>query len=208
MRLDYRRSSLVILGGWNPHIMNEIWIRKNLLNNSNEQLKFNVDANRIPSIGVNISLTEAIFNNVKLTIAGDRLEIRLANSKDFTHITNCVQKLCESQASTVITGYGVNFNYRDNQISDELRSIFGQSNIMLPMLTENHACQINLDRIITNINVDINNQSKQSALRFNFHFNINDMSRLILNLLEYSMDFLKEKAAKFILNECGLRLED
>ena len=31
MRLDYTKSLLVIVGGWNPNIINDVWIRKNLL---------------------------------------------------------------------------------------------------------------------------------------------------------------------------------
>ena len=28
MRLDYRASPFVIIGGWNPNIVNEHWIKK------------------------------------------------------------------------------------------------------------------------------------------------------------------------------------
>jgi len=207
MRLDYTTSSLVILGGWNPNIVSEVWIRKNLLDHPNEQLNMGMSGNIAPT-GIYRSIMEAIFSNVRLTISGERLELNLRNSNDFTHIENCARKLCNCQPNTLVVGYGMNFSYLDNNVNDNLRSIFGQSNITQQILTENHAYQIDLGGIITHINIDINNLSNQSGLRFNFHFNINDLSTLIQHMTEYPIDYLREKAVEFASSQYGLRLEN
>lgn len=209
MRLDYRTSSLVVVGGWNPNILNEEWIRRNLLDHHNEQLNMSVSGNITPSTVIYMSLTEAVFRNVKLTIAADRLELTLVNTNNYAYIEDCIRRLCNCQPNTLIVGYGVNFSYLDsNVVPDNLRGIFGQSRITQRSRTENHACQIDLGGLITNINVDIDNLDNRSGLRFNFHFNVNDLSALISHISKYPLNSLKEKAVEFAFREFGLRLEN
>ena len=207
MRLDYKTSSLVILGGWNPNIVNDQWIKKNLLDRPNEQLNIGVSGNVSPT-GIYIPIIDAVFSNVRLTVSGERLELNLINSNDFTHIEDCVRKLCNCQPNTLVSGYGVNFNYVDNRVDNNLRSIFEQSNITQEIITENHAYRINLDGIITTINIDINNRGNQSGLRFNFHFDIDTLSTLIQRMTEYPIVSLNEKAVEFALSQHGLILEN
>lgn len=207
MRLEYRASPFVIIGGWNPNIVNEHWIKKNLLDNPNEQVNIGIRGGLFPT-GIPISITEATFSNVRLAVLGERLELNLIQGNDFTHIENCVRKLCNCQPNTLVSGYGVNFVYVDNRVHNNLRDILGQGNITQEIITENHAYRINLGGIITTINIDINNSGNQSGLRFNFHFKIDALSTLIQDMTEYSIDSLNEKAVEFALNEYGLRLEN
>lgn len=207
MRLDYRASPFVIIGGWNPNIINEHWIKKSLLGNPNEQVNINISGSVSPT-GIPQAITEALFSNVRLAILGERLELNLINGNDFTHVEDYVRKLCNCQSNTLVSGYGVNFVYTDNRVDNNLRSIVEQRNVTQEIITENHAYRINLGGIITTINVDIDNSNNQSALRFNFHFDIDALSMLIQRMTEYSIDSLNEKAVVFALNEYGLRLEN
>ncbi len=203
MRLDYTTSSFIILGGWNPNIVNEQWIRKNLLDRQDEQLEIGIN------IGVHGPIIEAVFRNVRLTIIGQRLELNLRHSNNFTRIEDCVRKLCECQSDTQVTGYGVNFDYVDNsKIHNNLRSIFAQSNITQQVLNESHAYSIFLDGIITNINIDIKTLENKSGLKFNFHFNIDSVSTLIQRMTEHPIKSLNNKALEFASNQYGLRLEN
>ena len=207
MRLDYRASPFVIIGGWNPHIINEHWIRKNLLDHPNEQVRINISGGISPT-GIPQAITEALFSNVRLAILGERLELNLINGNDFTHVEDYVRKLCNCQSNTLVSGYGLNFVYTDNRVDDNLRSIVGRSNITQEIITENHAYTINLGGIIATINVDVNNSSNQSGLRFNFHFNIDALSTLIQGMTQYPITSLNEKAVEFASSQYGLRLEN
>ena len=207
MKLDYRASPFVIIGGWNPNIVNEHWIKKNLLDNPNEQVKINISGGISPT-GIPQAITEALFSNVRLAILGERLELNLINGNDFTHVEDYVRKLCNCQSNTLVSGYGVNFVYVDNRVDNNLRSIVGRSNITQEITTENHAYTINLGGIITAINVDIDNSSNQSGIRFNFHFNIDALSTLIQRMTEYPITSLNEKAIEFASSQHGLRLEN
>ena len=158
--------------------------------------------------GIPKPITEAVFGNVRLAVLGERLELNLIQGNDLTHIEGYVRKLCACQSNTLVSGYGVNFTYIDSRVDDSLRSILGQGNITQEIITENHAYQINLDGIMTTINVDINNRENQSGIRFNFHFDLNTLSTLIQRMTEYPIASLSEKAVEFASNQYGLRLEN
>ena len=207
MRLEYRASPFIIIGGWNLNIVNEHWIKKNLLDNPNEQVNIGISGGLSPT-GIPKAVTEALFRNVRLAVLEERLELNLINGNNFIHVEDCVRKLCNCQPNTLVSSYGVNFTYIDSRVDNSLRSILGQSNITQEIITENHAYQINLDGIMTTINVDINNRRNQSGLRFNFHFDINTLSTLIQRMTEYPITSLNEKAIEFASNQYGLRLEN
>lgn len=206
MRLDYRASPFVIIGGWNPNIVNEMWIRKNLLDHPNEQLNIGVGGG-FSATGIPISITEAMFRNVRFAVLGDRLELNLIHGNDFTHIEDCVRKLCDRLSNTLITGYGVNFTYVADTISSSFNNVFTADALSQMSHTQSHTYNLDLHGITTSISIDMDNAHNKSAIRFNFHFNLDDLSVVVQRMTEYPIDLLREKAIEFASNECGLRLE-
>ena len=211
MRLDYTASSLIILGGWNPHIVNDVWIRKNLLDNPNEQPDIGLNSG-VSLTGIPIPMMDAMFSNVRLAVIGDRLQLNLRNSEDFTHIENCVRKLCDKLPNTLVTGYGVNLHYADQTVSNGLMKIFSHDTLSENSFTQSHTYNVNLDGITTNISIDINRAENKSSIRFNFHFNkdvnLYPFSTIIQRMSERPISLLKKKAVEFAENQYELRLEN
>lgn len=205
MRLDYKASSLVIIGGWNPNILNEDWIRKNLLDHPNEQVNIGVRGNFFPT-GIPVSVPEAMFRNVRLAVLGERLELNLIDGNDFVYIEDCARKLCDRLPNTLVTSYGVNFSYVADMINSSFTNIFRADVLSQMARVVSHAYNINFDGIITNVNIDINNEENKSGIRFNFHFNIDDLSKLIPNINQYPMELLKRQSIEFIQSNYGIRI--
>lgn len=208
MRLDYNVSSFVIVGNWNPNIVNETWIKKNLLDYPNQQVNMGFKGGGDPAgTRIHVSNIAAVFNHVVLTVSGDRLELNLDNSDDFKYIETCVQKLCKCQSNTLVSGYGVNFVYIEDRVSNEFTNCFTDDPLSPISLTENHRYVIHLDGITTNIAIELNKTTNKSAIVFNFHFAIKDLPALLQRLAEYPIAALNEKAVQFVLDKYGLRLE-
>lgn len=208
MRLDYTKSLLVIVGGWNPNIINDVWIRKNLLDSPNEQPNVKISSGISPT-GIHTTTVDAVFSNVRLAILGERLQLNLVNSNNFTHIENCVRKLCNSQPNTLVSGYGVNFTYITESISNDLMNIFSHDTLSQHSLIQTYTHKgVNLGDIVTNISIETNKVNNRSGISFNFHFDIDALATLIQRMAEYPINSLKEKAVEFASSQYGLRLEN
>lgn len=205
MRLDYKVSSFVIVGNWNPNIVNEAWIKKNLLDHPNEQV--NMGFKNPASPGIRVSTPAAMFRHVLLTVSGDRLELNLLNSTDFGYIEDCVRRICNCQSNTLVSAYGVNLTYIGDGIRNELIKRFTADPLSQKSFTENHSYAIHLDSITTNITIELNKMNNKSGIGFNFHFNISDLSALIQHITDYPIATLNKKAIQFILDQYELRLE-
>ena len=203
MRLDYTASPFVIIGGWNPNIVNEVWIRKNLLDNSNEQLNIGIGGGFSPT-GIPMAITEAMFRNIRFAVLGERLELNLMAGNDFTNIKHCIDKICTCLPTTLVTGYGVNFTYVADNINQNFISTFLADTLSQSALDAIHTYRIILNGITTNINIDISNQQGKSAVRFNFHFPIDDLSKLIRSVIQYPIESLRSQSIEFIQNNYGI----
>ena len=206
MRLDYGASSLVIIGGWNPNIVNDTWIRQNLLDHPSEQV--DIGFKGVGGVPAGIPATPAaMFRDVGLSVSGERLELNLMHSNDFRHIEDCVQRLCSCQPNTLVSGYGVNLVYIGEMVSNELINSFRVDPLAQISFNQSHRYVINLDGITTNIAIELNTAENRSVIAFNFHFNTGDLSALIQRMAEYPIVTLNEKAVQFFSNQYGLRLE-
>ena len=203
MQLDYRASPFVIIGGWNPNIVNEMWIRKNLLDNSNEQLNIGIGGGFTPT-GISMAVTEAVFRDIRFAVLGERLELNLINGNDFTNLKHCIQKICDCLPTTLITGYGVNFTYVAHTINENFTHIFLADPLSHIALNAIHTYQFILNGITTNVNIDINKHREKSGIRFNFHFPINDLSELIPNIRQHSIELLRSQSIQFIQDHYGI----
>lgn len=199
MRLNYETSSLVLLGGWNPNMINDVWIRRNLLEHGSDQVTVGLKGSPV--------VPAAIFSNIGFAIVGERLELSLIHSNDFGHIENCVYRLYKAQSSTLVSGYGVNLAYIQDMVNNDLINLLGANPLSQESFNETHAFVVNLDNIRTNISVEINKADSKSAITFNFHFDVGDFDTLVQRMTEYPISDLNQRAVDFMLSCCGLRLE-
>lgn len=207
MKLDYQASSLVILGDWNPNIVKDVWIRKNLLEHDNEQVNMGLKNTGATAIGNLATIPAAVFRNIGFAVAGERLELSLIHSNDFGHIEDCVYRLHKAQSSTLVSGYGVNLVYIQNMVNNDLINLFGANPLSQESFNQSHTFVLNLENIRTNIRVEINKANNKSAIAFNFHFDVGDFDTLIQYMTEYPINDLNQKAICFISSYCDLRLE-
>ena len=171
-----------------------------------EWSKFPVAVQNTPA-GIQVSTPVAMFRNVGLSVSGNRLELNLMHSNDFRHIEDCVQRLCNCQPRTLVSGYGVNFVYVGDMLSNELINFFRVDPLSQISFNQSHRYATNLEGIVTNINIDLNNPENRSVISFNFHFNVNDLSTLIKRMSEYPIVSLNQKAVQFFLSQYQLELE-
>ena len=215
MKLNYSESSLVIAGGWNPNIINPFWISKNLLGetDSNAENKENVsiDVQMDQVSSVVGSTTAASFREIRITVGGDRLDLSLLHRNDFTLLEKYALKICDCLPKTLVKGYGVNLVFTGDRNDENLVNIINvpnSKNFDTPLIYEQYNFGLVLDDIRTNISIGANNEEDRLDLRFNFHFDINDLSEFISGISKNSIHTLKEKATKIISDVYGLRLEN
>ena len=215
MKLDYRSSSLVIVGGWNPNIINPYWIRKYLLDqtdlNDPNQEEVNIDIQMDITSSIRRSMMAASFREIKIAFKDNRLDLGLSKGSDFTLLEKYALKICNRLPNTPVTAYGVNLVFTDKKISEDLVNIINvvqSKDFDTPLTFEQYNFGLKLDGISTNISIDISNKDGRSGFRFNFHFDIDDLSKFKSGISENSIHMLKEKAVKIISDVYKLRLED
>ena len=215
MKIDYYASSLAIVGGWNPNIINPYWIRKNLLDQSDlndpNQEKVNIDIQMDTASSIRRSTLTASFREIKITFTDNRLDFSLSEGSNFTLLEKYALKTCNRLPNTPVTAYGMNFAFTDEKISENLINIVNvaqSKNFDTPLTFEQYNFGLDLDGINTNISIDIRNKNGRSGFRFNFHFDIDDLSKFKSGISENSIHTLREKAVKIISDVYGLRLED
>lgn len=215
MKLDYKSSSLTIVGGWNPNIINPYWIGKYLLDpvdlNDPNKVNINIDVQMDTTSSPRRSALMVSFKEIKITFTDNRLDLSLIEGYDFALLENYTLKICNCLPSTPVMSYGVNFVFIDEKISKDLANIINivqLKNFDTPLIFEQYGFGLNLDGISTNINIEINNKNNISNIKFNFHFDIDDLSKFVSGIHENPMHILKEKTIKIMSEVYGLKLED
>ena len=215
MKIDYYASSIVIAGGWNPNIINPHWIRKNLLdqadlNDPNEE-KVNINIQMDKASSVRRSTMVASFREMKITFTDNRLDLGLSDGNDFTLLEKYALKICNRLPNTPVTAYGVNLVFTDEKNSENLANIVNiaqSKNFDTSLTFEQYNFGLELNGIQTNITIDTKHKNGRSGFRFNFHFDIDDLSKFKSGISENPIRTLREKAVKIISDVYGLRLED
>ena len=217
MKLDYYSSSLVIVGGWNPNIINPHWIGNHLLGPMNpndpnqENINIDIDIRMTTTSSLRYAPIAMSFNDVKITFTDDKLNFSLTKGDNFSLLEEFALKICNCLPHTPVTAYDVNFVFTDEKISEDLVNIIDivpSKNFDIPLIFEKYGFGLNLDGIRTNINIEVDNNNNRSNLKFNFHFDIDDLSKFVSGIHEKPMHILKEKAIKIMSEVYGLRLED
>jgi len=211
MRLNYSESSLVIIGGWNPSLMNPVWIDNYLIERThvdNQSININIDVNNTLSIK-DASLSVS-FEGIRIILIGNRLEFRLETGNDFALLEKYAKKMCRLLPNTFVSGYGANFHFYEDKINSALANIIDTEifdNLKSPLTSHQCTLVFNLDDMIMSISQNINTAENTSGVGFNFHFNIGGLSEFESRLSMYSLSSLKERAIQILSDVYELEIE-
>lgn len=202
MKLNYFESSLVIIGDWNPHMINPVWIDQYL----REPIPYGNQST--VKLGVHMNLPSVAVDGIKVILAGNRLQLHLDTGTDFALIEKYAQKIFRLLPSTMISGYGVNFQFygEETGIPNILNTqFFGELNSNLS--SKQCAITFNLDEIIMTISHNENPNDNISGIAFNFHFNVDRLSEVESLLSRYPLSNLKDKAIRVLSDVYRLGVE-
>ena len=211
MNLNYSESSLVIVGSWNPSIINPIWIGTHLIESTNfDNQSIKMDLVGDNTLSIRDASMSASFDGIKIILRGNKLEFHLEIDDDFNLLEKYALKTFGLLPNTSVTGYGINFHFYDERINETILNtidpkMFGDLNAQL--LTEQSNLVFNLGDMVMGIAANIDRQNNTSGIGFNFHFNIDRLSIFETLLSQYSMFSLKERAIGVLSNVYRLKVE-
>ena len=204
MKLNYSESSLVIVGGWNPNVMNPLWIEQYLREPSpfGNQNKVNLN---IHKDGTSVSI-----DGISISLAGNRLQFCLDIGNDLDLIEKYALKICKVLPNTLVNGYGANFHFYDNNLNPSIENvinteILGDLNSQLS--SKQCTLTFNLNDMAMTITYTISNSDNISGIAFNFHFNIGRLSEVESSLSKHSLTSLKDRATQILSDVYGLEVE-
>ncbi len=200
MRLDYRSSSLVIAGGWNPNAITPYWFDRNFHDTiflapidpnrpDQQKLNFNIHFTNVYSISKSPITINLI--GMKINYGGNRLDLILTDGNDFTLLEKCASILCDRLPNTPVTEYGVNFSFVEEthiqKIIDMMSSgeISKHEDFGTSLSVEKYEFSVKINNVNVNININIDYIQKRCFFNFNFHYRINNLSEFIKNISEH-----------------------
>ena len=212
MKLDHTASALVILGGWNAHIINPDWIRRYLFDGNNEKLKVDILAELPYSFNPQFAAQRISSKEIKIQLQGNKLSISPIGNKDknFKRIEEIALLLADYLPHTPVSGFGVNFVFTDNNMSEDLNNIIRQKDLGkiekfgASLISQQYTRSFELDSRTLNLTIEI--KGKRVTFKLNFHSDIHDLVQFKTEISEVSVLKLKQKAAEFISEIYSLEL--
>ena len=209
MKLNYSESSLVILGSWNPNIINPAWIGIHLIESTdfdNQSIEMGLVGDR--TLSIRDASISASFDGIKIVLIGNKLEFHLEKGDDFNLLEKYALKTFRLLPNTFVTGYEINFHFSDEEKIDEtiLNTIDPKmfSDLNGQLIVEQSNLVFNLGDMTMGIAANIDRQNNTSRIGFNFHFNIDTLSIFESLLSQHSMFSLKERAISVLSDVYGL----
>lgn len=212
MELDYYESPLVIVGGWNPHILSMEWINSYFVNPLRELGIEIEEPKRVSNPGIGVSL-----NNVDFIVQPNRIEFRLRESKDFSLLQTYAFIICDCLPATPVTACGVNIHFKETGINPVLYELLGsiRGYSSEPLFYEQYNYCMTSDKIplhigldINNeVGLDINNEVGMSGVRFNFHFDIDSLEQFKSLIQKHSIQSLKAKTIRLLSDMYNIKAE-
>ena len=213
MKLDKPFTALVIVGGWNRHIFTPNWIKRYLFPDEQDEFKMEIQAQFPQGFNEQFVSPRILSKEVRIRLQGNRLNFTPVKNEDrhFDRIQDLALQLADYLPHTPVSGYGVNFFFADNHISEHLIDLirprdleeierFGAS-----LAGEEYTRQLTLNG--KNLNFTIGLRSAEITFKLNFYFHIRDLVELKAKILETPILTLKQEAAEFITEIYGLELK-
>ena len=210
MKLDHTASALVIVGGWNTHIINPNWIRRYLFDGKKEKLKVDILAELPYSFNPQFAAQRISSKEIKIQLQGNKLSVSPIEGKDedFKRIEEIALLLANYLPHTPVSGFGVNFVFTDKNMSEDLETIirsrdlgkiekFGAS-----LISQRYTRSLELDNRTLNLTIEL--KGKKVTFKLNFHSDIRDLTQFKTKISEIPVLELKQKAAEFISEIYGI----
>ena len=209
MKLSKPSNTLVIVGGWNRHIFTQDWIKRYLF----PEEEFTIDMLVSQNFNAQFISPRILSKEVEILFQENRLNFNSVenNNENFDRIQELALQLADYLPHTPVTGYGVNFLFTENEVSDDLVNLirpkdsekieqFGGS-----LTSEQYNRHLMLNG--RTLNTIIRLEGGSVDFDFNFHFNIRDLVAFKAGISETSILELKQEAAQFITEIYNLELE-
>ena len=209
MKLSKPSNALVIVGGWNRHIFTQDWIKRYLF----PEEEFTIDMLVSQGFNAQFISPRILSKEVEILFQENRLNFNPVenNNENLDRIQELALQLADYLPHTPVTGYGVNFLFTENELSDDLIDMihprdlkeieqFGGS-----LTSERYNRHLVLNERI--LNIIIIREGESVDFDINFHFNIRDLVAFKAGILETPILKLKQEAVKFITEVYGLELE-
>ena len=209
MKLDKPSNTLVIVGGWNRHIFTQDWIKRYLF----PEEEFTIDMLVSQGFNAQFISPRILSKEVEILFQENRLNFNPVenNNENLDRIQELALQLADYLPHTPVTGYGVNFPFTENEVSDDLINLirprdlekieqFGGS-----LTSEQYIHSLVLNGRILNITITLEGEKRTFDL--NFHFNIRNLVEFKAGISETSILELKQEAIQFITEIYNLELE-
>ena len=213
MKFDEPFTALVILGGWNRHIFTSNWIKRYLFPGEQDEFKVEIQAQFPQGFNEQFVSPRISSEEVRILLQGNKLNFTPVKNEDrhFDRIQELALQLADYLPHTPVSGYGVNFFFADDHISEHLVDLirprdleeiekFGAS-----LIGEEYARQLMLNGKTLNFTIGL--RDEKITLRLNFHFDIQDLVGLKTKILEFPILTLKQEAVEFITGTYDLELK-
>lgn len=210
MKLDCSSSALVIVGGWNSHILNPNWINRYLFDGKEQRLKVEILAELPHSYNLDYPAQRVSSTEVKIQLQGNKLSVSPVEEKYFIKVEEIALKLADFLPHTPVSGFGVNFVYTHESSSDELVNIIPVEDINkietlgATLISQQYTRSLELDDKILNLTIELKEEAE--TIKINFHYEINDLTQFKSKLAETTILDLKNQAIEFISKVYNLAL--
>lgn len=205
MKLNYQESSIVLVGGWNPSMLNPMWFEKFIVNPMNSEgyeirradfsFTFNDNAFSFRHAPISVS-----FGDFKIVFTDTTLAFHLVNGEDFSTLEKCVLNLCDSLSFTSVSAVGINLVFRseEDEDLDIVSEVANLNKSDLQTTLEKYSFVVKIRDIDTTIELNIDKVGKQFEFRVNFNFNVENLLEIKQVISENSMNDLKEVIEVFL----------
>ena len=213
MKLDHSSSALVIVGGWNSHIFNPNWIKRYLFPAEDEKLTIDIQAQFPQGFNPQFVSPRISSKDVRILLQGNKLNFIPVKDKDenLNLIQNLALQLADYLPHTPVSGYGVNFFFTENHVSEDLINLIRPKDLSkIEQFGASLTGEEYTRRLVLNehpLNFTIALEGKKATFKFNFHFKIGNLAAFKGKIAETSILALKQEAVKFLAEVYDMELE-
>lgn len=213
MRLLPEKSTLVVVGAFNPAILNPGWIAKNAMGLA-EDRPVQVEMLTPVNLVVSAPPTRYVFDGISYSVTSQRLAFHFEGLDEAgaVKVVRVVRRIFELLTHTPVNGIGFNFGFSADRPSEKLRALLATDVSLLDFFGENASIAIQKwantiqagDELIS---VACAFDSESLSVDVNAHRNLSDAAGLIAALADdqvFSSHLAKAKALAVSLNEGDL----
>lgn len=159
--------SVVLLGDWNKQFIQPEWVASNIY--EDPEIEIGVEG-----IGADFSISYR-KNNVIIKPSQSKIALSLSELRDesITFFSNCVSNYLAKAYTPVLTAFGINIEYRDEEdtklasVIDEMEDIGPLVDMGYEIVSTKVSRTLKKDGIVMNLESTINNST--TSIRFNEH---------------------------------------